>query len=48
VVIDARPHNPGATKVAQILKRSQPKLGITHLPPSHGKTNEDGGPSTAV
>ena len=37
MVIYVSPNNPGAKKVAQMLKRSQPKLGITQLPPTHGK-----------
>ena len=38
MVIYVSPNNPGANRVAQMLKRSQPKLGITQLPPPYGKT----------
>ena len=41
MVIYVSPHNPGAKKAAQMLKRSQPKLGITQLPPTYGKKQED-------
>ena len=41
VVIYVSPNNPGAIKAAQMLKRSQPKLGITQLPPTHGKKPEE-------
>ena len=45
VVIYASPRNPGAKKAAQMLKRGQPKLAITQLPPIHGKKQETkGGP----
>ena len=41
VVVYVSPHNPGAKRVAQMLKRSQPKLGITQLAPIFGKKQED-------
>ena len=41
VVIYASPRNPGSKKAAQMLKRSQPRLVITQLPPIHGKKQEE-------
>ena len=42
MVIYASPRNPGSKKAAQMLKRSQPGLVITQLPPIHrGKKQED-------
>jgi hypothetical protein len=42
VVIYASPRNPGSKKAAQMLKRSQPGLVITQLPPIHrGKKQEE-------
>ena len=41
MAIYVSPHNPGAIKAAQMLKRSQPKLGITQLHPTYGKKPEE-------
>ena len=41
MVIYASPNNPGAEKVAEMLKRRQPGLITTRLPPNLGKEEED-------
>ena len=41
MVIYASPNNPGAEKVAEMLKKRQPGLLTTRLPPDLGKKEED-------
>ena len=41
MVIYASPNNPGAEKVAEMLKKRQPGLLTTRLPPDLSKKEED-------